>query len=228
MGCQPKGEAVADGRVALSVDPAPTVSRSLTHCQSSRPSFRTTQPAARRLRSRCQAVDNGCLTLQTALADDRVRQSAAHGRTARRIPTWCRTTRTRCDSQRSDFQATASSREGVRVQSRASRARAGNTHHATRQSGRHDLGLSMALQEHSVLDPRFGRVVNHDFAATTSPPTPTSDRSRCTPWTRKTATRTRWVPRHRRAWNRRYRGGDRHHATGIRVRGPPITLDRLL
>jgi xanthine dehydrogenase YagR molybdenum-binding subunit len=25
-------------------------------------------------------------------------------------------------------------------------------------------GLSMALHEHSVLDPRFGHVVNHDFA----------------------------------------------------------------
>lgn len=26
------------------------------------------------------------------------------------------------------------------------------------------MGLSMALHEHSVLDPRFGHVVNHDFA----------------------------------------------------------------
>jgi xanthine dehydrogenase YagR molybdenum-binding subunit len=26
------------------------------------------------------------------------------------------------------------------------------------------MGLSMALHEHSVLDPRFGQVANHDFA----------------------------------------------------------------
>ena len=30
--------------------------------------------------------------------------------------------------------------------------------------GRHDVGLSIALHEASVLDPRFGDYVNHDFA----------------------------------------------------------------
>lgn len=36
------------------------------------------------------------------------------------------------------------------------------------------MGLSMALHEQSVLDPRFGHVINHDLANYTSPPTPMS------------------------------------------------------
>lgn len=57
------------------------------------------------------------------------------------------------------------------------------------------MGLSMALHERSVLDPRFGHIVNHDSPTTTSAPARTSVTSRRTGSTSTIRTSTRWARR---------------------------------
>ena len=95
------------------------------------------------------------------------------------------------------------------------------------------MGLSMALHEESVLDPRFGdlrqprlRRVPHRHQRRRG------DRSTCPGSTRTIHTSTRWA---RRASARLGIVGTAaaianavYHATGIRVRDLPITLDKLL
>ncbi len=94
------------------------------------------------------------------------------------------------------------------------------------------MGLSMALHEHSVLDPRFGHVVNHDLAeyhiATNAD---------------VGAVDAYWIDEHDPYVNPMGSkgigelgivgaaaavGNAVHHATGIRVRDLPITPDKLL
>ncbi|MER7083220.1 xanthine dehydrogenase family protein molybdopterin-binding subunit, partial [Saccharopolyspora kobensis] len=94
------------------------------------------------------------------------------------------------------------------------------------------MGLSMALHEHSVVDPRYGHVVNHDFAgyhiATNA------DIGEI---------EVDWIDEHDPYVNPMGTKGigelgivgtaaaianAAHHATGIRVRDLPITLDRFL
>ena len=93
-------------------------------------------------------------------------------------------------------------------------------------------GISMALHEHSVLDPRFGHIVNHDFAgyhfATSAD---------------VGAVEVHWLDEidpHSNPMGSKGIGelgivgtaaaiaNAVHHATGIRVRDLPITLDELL
>ena len=94
------------------------------------------------------------------------------------------------------------------------------------------MGLSMALHEESVLDPRFGDYVNHDFAAyhiATNTDVGTVD--------------VAWIDEddpHVDPMGAKGLGeigivgtaaaiaNAVHHATGIRVRDLPITLDKLL
>ncbi|HEX7052222.1 MAG TPA: xanthine dehydrogenase family protein molybdopterin-binding subunit [Longimicrobiales bacterium] len=93
-------------------------------------------------------------------------------------------------------------------------------------------GLSMALHEHSVIDARFGHVVNHDLAEYLIP-TNADVRS----------IEVRWLDEDDRHVNPMGSKGlgelgivgtaaaianAVHHATGIRVRDLPITLDKLL
>ncbi|MEN3305493.1 MAG: xanthine dehydrogenase YagR molybdenum-binding subunit [Micromonosporaceae bacterium] len=93
-------------------------------------------------------------------------------------------------------------------------------------------GLSMALHEHSVLDPRFGHVVNHDFAEyhiAVNADVP--------------AVEAHWLDREDPYTNPMGAKGlgeigivgtaaaianATYHATGVRVRDLPITLDKLL
>ncbi|MGW1157690.1 xanthine dehydrogenase family protein molybdopterin-binding subunit [Streptomyces sp. NPDC002519] len=94
------------------------------------------------------------------------------------------------------------------------------------------MGLSMALHEHSVVDPRFGHVVNHDFAGYHI----ASDAD-------VGAVEAYWVEAADPYTNPMGSKGAGeigivgtaaaianavHHATGIRVRDLPITLDKLL
>lgn len=93
-------------------------------------------------------------------------------------------------------------------------------------------GLSMALHEHSVLDPRFGHVVNHDFA-----------QYHIAANADVGSIETHWVGAADPYTNPMGSKGIGevcivgtaaaianavHHATGIRVRDLPITLDKLL
>jgi xanthine dehydrogenase YagR molybdenum-binding subunit len=94
------------------------------------------------------------------------------------------------------------------------------------------MGLSMALHENSVLDPRFGHVVNHDLAE--------YHITTCADVTDVEAT---WLDEHDPHVNPMGTKGIGeigivgtaaavvnavHHATGIRVRDLPVTLDKLL
>ncbi|MBB5953638.1 xanthine dehydrogenase YagR molybdenum-binding subunit [Saccharothrix tamanrassetensis] len=94
------------------------------------------------------------------------------------------------------------------------------------------MGLSMALHEQSVLDERFGHVVNHDFAEyhiATNRDVPNVE--------------ARWIDEHDPHTNPMGTKGvgeigivgtaaaivnAAHHATGIRVRDLPLTLDHFL
>ncbi|WP_367127309.1 xanthine dehydrogenase family protein molybdopterin-binding subunit [Saccharothrix sp. HUAS TT1] len=94
------------------------------------------------------------------------------------------------------------------------------------------MGLSMALHEHSVLDERFGHVVNHDFAEyhiATNSDVPHVE--------------AHWVEEHDPHTNPMGAKGvgeigivgtaaaianAAHHATGVRVRDLPLTLDHFL
>ncbi|ONI84903.1 xanthine dehydrogenase [Saccharothrix sp. ALI-22-I] len=94
------------------------------------------------------------------------------------------------------------------------------------------MGLSMALHEHSVLDERFGHVVNHDFAEyhiATNSDVPHVE--------------AHWVEEHDPHTNPMGTKGigeigivgtaaaianAAHHATGVRVRDLPLTLDHFL
>jgi xanthine dehydrogenase YagR molybdenum-binding subunit len=93
-------------------------------------------------------------------------------------------------------------------------------------------GLSMALHEHSVLDPRFGHVVNHDFAG--------YHIAACAD---VGSVEVHWLDEHDPHTNPMGSKGIGelgivgtaaaianavYHATGIRVRDLPITLDKLL
>jgi len=94
------------------------------------------------------------------------------------------------------------------------------------------MGLSMALHENSVLDPRFGHVVNHDFAEYHI--SANADVG---------AVQAHWIDEHDPHVNAMGAKGIGeigivgtaaavanavHHATGVRVRTLPITLDKLL
>ncbi|WP_051385703.1 xanthine dehydrogenase family protein molybdopterin-binding subunit [Actinokineospora inagensis] len=94
------------------------------------------------------------------------------------------------------------------------------------------MGLSMALHEHSVLDPRFGHVINHDLAE--------YHIASCSDATDVAA---HWIEEDDPHVNRLGAKGigeigivgtaaaivnAAHHATGIRVRHLPLTLDKLL
>jgi xanthine dehydrogenase YagR molybdenum-binding subunit len=94
------------------------------------------------------------------------------------------------------------------------------------------MGLSMALHEQSVLDPRFGHVVNHDLADYhISANADVGD------------VQAHWIDEHDPHVNAMGTKGIGeigivgtaaavanavHHATGVRVRNLPITLDKLL
>jgi xanthine dehydrogenase YagR molybdenum-binding subunit len=94
------------------------------------------------------------------------------------------------------------------------------------------MGLSMALHEHSVLDPRFGHVVNHDLAeyhiATNADVGSIEaywvdeDDPYVNPMGTKGLGEVGIVGTAAAIANAA------HHATGIRVRDLPITLDKLL
>ncbi|WP_010311833.1 xanthine dehydrogenase family protein molybdopterin-binding subunit [Saccharopolyspora spinosa] len=94
------------------------------------------------------------------------------------------------------------------------------------------MGLSMALHEHSVVDHRFGHVVNHDFAGYHIPVNADIG-----------SIEADWIDEHDPYVNPMGAKGigelgivgtaaaianAGHHATGIRVRDLPITLDRFL
>jgi xanthine dehydrogenase YagR molybdenum-binding subunit len=93
-------------------------------------------------------------------------------------------------------------------------------------------GLSMALHEHSVLDPRFGHVVNHDFAEyhiaanADVPAVEAHWLEEADPYTNPMGAKglgeVGIVGTAAAIANATY------HATGIRVRDLPITLDKLL
>jgi len=94
------------------------------------------------------------------------------------------------------------------------------------------MGLSMALHENSVLDPRFGHVVNHDFAEyhiATNADTPAID--------------VHWLDEHDPHVNPMGTKGIGeigivgtaaavanavYNATGVRVRDYPVTLDKII
>jgi xanthine dehydrogenase YagR molybdenum-binding subunit len=94
------------------------------------------------------------------------------------------------------------------------------------------MGLSMALHEHSVLDPRFGHVVNHDFAeyhiaanadvGSVEAYWVDEDDPYVNPMGAKGLGEVGIVGTAAAIANAV------HHATGIRVRDLPITLDKLL
>ncbi len=94
------------------------------------------------------------------------------------------------------------------------------------------MGLSMALHEQSVVDPRFGHVVNHDFAEYHIPANADV-----------VSIEAHWLEGHDPHTNRMGSKGigeigivgaapaianAAYHATGIRVRDLPITADKLL
>ncbi len=94
------------------------------------------------------------------------------------------------------------------------------------------MGLSMALHEHSVVDPRFGHVVNHDFAEYHIPTNADIG-----------SIEADWIDEHDPYVNPMGAKGigeigivgtaaaianAAYHATGIRVRDVPITLDKFL
>nr|WP_233159616.1 molybdopterin cofactor-binding domain-containing protein [Pseudonocardia sp. MH-G8] len=74
------------------------------------------------------------------------------------------------------------------------------------------MGLSMALEEESVLDPRFGHVVNHDLAE----------------YHVVVDADVGDVQAHGIVGTAAAVSNAVHHATGVRVRDLPITLDKLL
>lgn len=93
-------------------------------------------------------------------------------------------------------------------------------------------GMSMALYEHSVLDPRFGHVVNHDFA-----------QYHIASHADVHAVEAHWLDEPDPYTNPMGAkglgevgivgtaaaiGNAVHHATGVRVRELPITLDKLV
>jgi xanthine dehydrogenase YagR molybdenum-binding subunit len=94
------------------------------------------------------------------------------------------------------------------------------------------MGLSMALHEASVLDPRFGDYVNHDFAEyhiATNADVGTIDVS----WVDEEDTRvnpmgTKGIGELGIVGTAAAVANAVHHATGVRVRDLPITLDKLL
>jgi xanthine dehydrogenase YagR molybdenum-binding subunit len=94
------------------------------------------------------------------------------------------------------------------------------------------MGLSMALHEDGVLDPRFGHVVNHDFAEYHIPANADVG-----------SIEVAWLDEHDPYVNPMGAKGIGelgivgtaaavanavYHATGMRVRDLPITLDKLL
>ena len=94
------------------------------------------------------------------------------------------------------------------------------------------MGLSMALHETSVMDPRLGQVVNHDFAE-----------YHITANADVTSIEAHWLDEHDPYVNAMGSKGIGeigivgtaaavanavHHATGARIRDLPITLDKLL
>ncbi|MCW2977469.1 MAG: aldehyde oxidase and xanthine dehydrogenase molybdopterin binding protein [Actinomycetia bacterium] len=93
-------------------------------------------------------------------------------------------------------------------------------------------GLSMALHEHSVIDPRFGHVVNHDFAEyhiaanadvhSIEPHWLEQEDLHINPMGSKGIGEVGTVGTAAAIANAV------HHATGVRVRDLPITLDKLL
>jgi xanthine dehydrogenase YagR molybdenum-binding subunit len=93
-------------------------------------------------------------------------------------------------------------------------------------------GLSMALHEHSVIDPRFGHVVNHDFAGyhisanadvgSVEPHWLEEEDLHINPMGSKGIGEVGIVGTAAAIANAV------HHATGIRVRDLPITLDKVL
>ena len=93
------------------------------------------------------------------------------------------------------------------------------------------MGLSMALHEKSVLDPRFGHVVNHDFAEYHIAANADVGESRRIGSTSTTRTSTRWGPRgsaRSGSWaprRRCQRGVSRQRSAG---RDLPVTLDKVL
>ena len=94
------------------------------------------------------------------------------------------------------------------------------------------MGLSMALHEHSVVDPRFGHVVNHDFAGyhiavnadvgSVDVAWLDEDDAYVNPMGSKGIGELGMVGTAAAIANAV------HHATGVRVRDLPITLDKLL
>ena len=94
------------------------------------------------------------------------------------------------------------------------------------------MGLSMALHEQSVVDPRFGHVVNHDFADYHIAASADVE-----------AVEAHWIDEHDPYVNPMGTKGigeigivgtaaaivnGVHHATGLRVRDLPVTPDKLL
>ena len=94
------------------------------------------------------------------------------------------------------------------------------------------MGLSMALHEESVLDPRFGHVVNHDFAEyhiATNADVGSID----VDWVDEedpyvNPMRSKGIGELGIVGTAAAIANAVHHATGIRVRDLPITLDKLL
>ena len=95
------------------------------------------------------------------------------------------------------------------------------------------MGLSMALHENSVMDPRFGHVVNHDLAEYhIAANADVGDIEAHLARRARPATPTRWA---RKGIGEIGIVGTAaavanavHHATGVRVRDLPVTLDKLL
>ena len=95
------------------------------------------------------------------------------------------------------------------------------------------MGLSMALHENSVMDPRFGQVVNHDLAEYHIAANADVDRpSRRTGSTSTTPTSTpmgsKGIGEIGIVGTAAAVANAVHHATGVRVRDLPVTLDKLL
>ena len=93
-------------------------------------------------------------------------------------------------------------------------------------------GLSMALHERSMLDPRFGHVVNHDFASyhiATSADVGVVEvhwLNAADPYTNPIG--SKGIGELGIVGTAAAIANAVHHATGIRVRDLPVTLDKLL
>ncbi|MCI2420775.1 xanthine dehydrogenase family protein molybdopterin-binding subunit [Saccharopolyspora sp. K220] len=94
------------------------------------------------------------------------------------------------------------------------------------------MGLSMALHEHSVVDPRFGHVVNHDFAEYHIP-TNADVGSIEVDWIQESdpyvnPMGAKGIGELGIVGTAAAIANAAHHATGVRVRDLPITLDKFL